>query len=180
MACHGVMKWRRKQCFIVRLFYEARLRRMKRHVVPWSAPAVHEAKPDGFIFFALESRQKNGRPFLLKLENSLKLKRLRIYIKWSSLRYLAKTSLFSAFWKQRKFFCSPERTFSPKQTQNPLKKDSNLRLFKKDAKVGGCHSITSRIFIKYFHEDFYMYNILLKIITYHQKKQIPESWWLVR
>ena len=62
-------------------------------------------------------------------------------------------------------------TFSPKQTQNPLKKDSNLRLFKKDAKVGGCHSITSRIFIKYFHEDFYMYNILLKIITYHQKNK---------
>ena len=119
--------------------------------------------------------KKNGRPFLLKLENSLKLKRLQVNELWSSLRYLAKTSLFSAFWKQRKFFCSPERTFSPKQTQNPLKKDSNLRLFKKDAKVGGCHSITSRIFIKYFHEDFYMYNILLKIITYHQKKQIPES-----
>ena len=160
---------------------------MKHGFAVWSGTLCHEAhlrctkrSLTASFFFALESRQKNGRPFLLKLENSLKLKRLQVNELWSSLRYLAKTSLFSAFWKQRKFFCSPERTFSPKQTQNPLKKDSNLRLFKKDAKVGGCHSITSRIFIKYFHEDFYMYNILLKIITYHQKKQIPESWWLVR
>jgi len=39
--------------------------------------------------------------------------------------------------QQRKFFSSTERTFSPKQQQNNLKKDVNLRLFKKDAKVGG-------------------------------------------
>jgi hypothetical protein len=44
------------------------------------------------------------------------------------------------FWllmQQRKIFSSIKRTFSPKQTQNAPKKDTNLRLFKKEAKVGG-------------------------------------------
>jgi len=46
-------------------------------------------------------------------------------------------SVFFLFTQQRKDFYSTERTFSPKQLQNAPKKDSNLRLFKKDAKVGG-------------------------------------------
>ena len=50
-------------------FYEARLRRMKRHVVPWSAPSAVAKAMAGqvgawsevwrlHVFFALESRQK--------------------------------------------------------------------------------------------------------------------------
>ena len=42
---------------------------------------------------------------------------------------LRKYLCFCLFMQQRKFFSSTERTFSPKQTQNPLKKDSNLRLW---------------------------------------------------
>ena len=36
---------------------------------------------------------------------------------------------FGLFMKQRKFFCSIKRTFSPEQTQNAPKQDINLRLF---------------------------------------------------
>ncbi|MBQ9088395.1 MAG: hypothetical protein IJY46_06420, partial [Lentisphaeria bacterium] len=53
--------------------HEAALRAMKRSLT-------------ASCFFALESRQKNGRPFSLNSEFSLKLKWLRIYIKWLSLR----------------------------------------------------------------------------------------------
>ena len=55
-------------------------------------------------------------------------KRLRVNRKCSSLCYLAKISLFSAFFETEKFFCSTKRIFSPKQTQDAPKKDSNLRL----------------------------------------------------
>ena len=72
---HSEMKWR---CFILWSGSETMLHRqafmkhfvsctplacqahksMKRHVVPWSAPAVHEAKPDGFMFFCLGIKTK--------------------------------------------------------------------------------------------------------------------------
>ena len=40
----------------------------------------------GFMFFCLDQGKKNGRPFLLKLENSLKLKWLQVNEKWLPLR----------------------------------------------------------------------------------------------
>ena len=49
-------------------------------------------------------RTKKGRPFSLNSENSPKLKRLQVSEKWSSLRYLAKISLFSAFLKTENTF----------------------------------------------------------------------------
>ena len=72
---------------------------------------------------------KTGRPCFADPKNSLKLKWLRVNRKWSSLRYLAKISLFSAFLKQRKFFCSRERTFSPKQTKNTSKNSRTSDFF---------------------------------------------------
>ena len=59
---------------------------------------------------------------------------------------LRKYLCFQRFLEQRKFFYSTERTFSPKQTQNAPKKDTNLRLFKKEAKVGGSDFFTTCIY----------------------------------
>ena len=49
---------------------------MKRHVVPWSAPAVHEAKPDGFMFFCLGIKTKKMVGVVLiarKMSHKLKM-----------------------------------------------------------------------------------------------------------
>ena len=53
---------------------------------------------------------------------------------------------FAHFLKQRKFFCSNKTTAIPTQTQNAPKKDRNLRLFKKDAKVDGSDFFTTCIY----------------------------------
>jgi hypothetical protein len=52
----------------------------------------------------IAENKKNGRPFLLNLENSPKLKWLQINKKWLSLRYLAKISLFLPFYAAEKSF----------------------------------------------------------------------------
>ena len=71
--------------------HEAALRAMKRSLF-----RLHVFLP--------ESGQKNGRPFLLNSEFSLKLKWLQVNKSWLSLCYLAKISLFSAFLKTEKNF----------------------------------------------------------------------------
>ena len=63
-------------------------------------------------------RTKKGRPFSLNSENSPKLKRLQVSEKWSSLRYLAKISLFSAFLKTEKNFLLNRKDFFSGTTAN--------------------------------------------------------------
>ena len=70
-ACRGVMKWRRKQCFVVRLLwstaapYEAARCAMKRTCGAWSeAWRLH-------VFFALESRQKKWSGWIFLNGNRL-------------------------------------------------------------------------------------------------------------
>ena len=53
----------------------------------------------------------NGRPILLNLENSPKVKQLQVNQLWSSFRYLAKTSLFSAFFETEKIFLLNRKDF---------------------------------------------------------------------
>ena len=61
-------------------------------------------------------KQKNGRPFSLNSKYSIKRKRLQVNEKWSSLRQLAKISLFLPFYTAEKIFYSTERTFFSETT----------------------------------------------------------------
>ena len=128
---HSGMKW---SCFIWKgVFYEAF----------WGAAAKYEAQLTlheaalramersltASCFFALESRQKNGRDCFNCSENiSQPQKGCKLVKNAHRFVKLRKYLCFQHFWKQRQFFYSTERTFSPKQLQNTQVKDDNLRL----------------------------------------------------
>ena len=128
-AYRGVMKWRRKQCFIVRLLwstaapYEAARCAMKRTCGVWSeAWRLHIFLPwnQGKKMVDLVSLIRKILPSsngCKLIKNGYRFVKLRKYL------------YFQHFWKQRKFFCLTKTTSIPKQLQNVPKKDGNLRLF---------------------------------------------------
>ena len=70
--------------------------------------------------------KKNGRPFSLNSENSLKLNRLQVNQLWSSFRYLAKTSLFLPFYTAEKNFQLKRKDFFSETTAKcPEKRGSS-------------------------------------------------------
>ena len=121
-----------KQCFIVRLLWStlclARLWRVK-HTKVWSGTLCHEAhlrctkrSLTASCFFALKSRQKNGRPFLLNSENSPTLKWLQVNQSWSSLRQTVKISLFLPFYATENTFQLNRKDFFSETNAKSLKK----------------------------------------------------------
>ena len=107
------------------------LRCMKRHAVPWSAPAVHEAKPDGFMFFCPNLGKKMVDQFRLIRKILSSSNGCELIENGHRFVNLRKHLCFQRFWKQRKFFYSTERTFSPKQTQHAPKNSCTSDFFPK-------------------------------------------------
>ena len=132
---HIGMKWR---CFILWSFSETMLHRqafMKHGFAVWSGTLCHEAhlrcmkrSLTASCFFALFQGKKNGRPFSLNSEFSLKLKRLQVNKSWSLFRQLAKISLFSAFFETEKNFLLNQKDFFSETTAKCTETQLNLRL----------------------------------------------------
>ena len=96
-------------------FNEMALRAVKRNLYPSSSACrLCRDKLASCCFFWKKKKlktgvssfqgKKNGRPCFADPENSLKLKRLRVNRKCSTLRYLAKISLIGGWKKQRTDF----------------------------------------------------------------------------
>ena len=139
LVLHIGTKWR---CFILwsdsgtmlhlkRRFYEALCAKRK----VWSGTLCHEAhlrcmKRSLFrLHVFCPFGQKNGRGCFNCSENISQAQNVCKLAK-NGYRFakLRKYLCFQNFWKQRKIFYSTKRIFSPKQTQDAPKKDSNLRL----------------------------------------------------
>ena len=85
----------------------------------WKNPAIKDW---------ISENKKNGRPFSLNSKFSLKLKWLQVNQSWSSLRYLAKISLFSAILKTENIFLFKWKDFFSETNAKCTETQLNLRL----------------------------------------------------
>ena len=126
-----------------RRIYEAHLRCMKHGCAVWSGTstfakatadkACHEAKPfQASCFFCLGIKAKKMVDHFRLIQKILSSSNgCELIENGHRFVNLRKHLCFQRFWKQRKFFYSTERTFSPKQTQNAPKNSCTSDFFPK-------------------------------------------------
>ena len=120
----------KRSCFIRQGVNEARLsaHEAARHAMKRSLFRLHVFSPKIWA--------KNGRAFSLNLEFSPQFKWLQVNRKWLLSCKLRKHLCFQRFLKQRKFFCSKERTFFRNKCKMPPKKDDKKATFAGKIKNG--------------------------------------------
>ena len=110
----------------------------------------------------IAENKKNGRPFLLNSENSLKLKWLQVSKKWLSLRQTAKIPLFSAFLKTEKNFLLNRKDFFSETT---------IKCYGKRCKLATFVSIGEFLRIGLFYFFYCLPHQFIKLLQFHHFRQ---------